>query len=31
VKELIENSIDSGADEITLIISDAGKTLISGD
>jgi DNA mismatch repair protein MutL len=28
VKELIENSIDSGADEITLIISDAGKTLI---
>lgn len=28
VKELIENSIDSCADEITLIIKDAGKTLI---
>jgi len=28
VKELIENSIDSGAEEITLIIKDAGKTLI---
>jgi DNA mismatch repair protein MutL len=28
VKELIENSIDAAADEITLIISDAGKTLI---
>jgi DNA mismatch repair protein MutL len=28
VKELIENSIDAGADEITLVIKDAGKTLI---
>ena len=28
VKELLENSIDSGASEIKLIIKDAGKTLI---
>ena len=28
VKELMENSIDSGADVIELIIKDAGKTLI---
>ena len=28
VKELVENAIDSGADEIELIIKDAGKTLI---
>lgn len=28
VKELLENSIDSGAGEIRLIIKDAGKTLI---
>ena len=28
VKELLENSIDSGANMITLIIKDAGKTLI---
>jgi DNA mismatch repair protein MutL len=28
VKELIENSIDAGATEITLIIKDSGKTLI---
>lgn len=28
VKELLENSIDSGADKIQLIIKDAGKTLI---
>src|SRR5690606_7578235 len=28
VKELLENSIDSGATEITLNIKDAGKTLI---
>ncbi len=28
VKELIENSIDAGATEITLIIKDAGKSLI---
>ncbi len=28
VKELIENSIDSGANEITLIIKDSGKSLI---
>jgi len=28
IKELLENSIDSGADEIKLIIKDAGKVLI---
>jgi DNA mismatch repair protein MutL len=28
VKELMENSIDAGADEITLIIKDSGKILI---
>ncbi|MCS6988962.1 MAG: DNA mismatch repair endonuclease MutL [Chloroherpetonaceae bacterium] len=28
VKELLENAIDAGADEITLIVKDAGKTLI---
>ncbi len=28
VKELLENAIDAGADDITLIIKDAGKTLI---
>lgn len=28
VKELMENSIDAGADKIQLIIKDAGKTLI---
>src|SRR5690606_33925508 len=28
VKELIENAIDSGADNIRLIVKDAGKTLI---
>lgn len=28
VKELLENSIDSGADEILLIVKDAGRTLI---
>ncbi|AEV32142.1 DNA mismatch repair protein MutL [Owenweeksia hongkongensis DSM 17368] len=28
VKELLENSIDAGADHITLIIKDAGKTLM---
>ena len=28
VKELMENSIDAGADEINVIIKDAGKTLI---
>ena len=28
VKELIENSIDAGADDISVIIRDAGKTLI---
>ena len=28
VKELVENAVDSGADQIQLIIKDAGKTLI---
>ncbi len=28
VKELVENAVDAGADEINLIIKDAGKTLI---
>jgi len=28
VKELLENSIDAGADKIQLIVKDAGKTLI---
>jgi DNA mismatch repair protein MutL len=28
VKEMLENAIDSGADQIKLIIKDAGKTLI---
>jgi DNA mismatch repair protein MutL len=28
VKELIENALDSGADEVTIHIKDAGKTLI---
>ena len=28
VKELLENAIDSGADEIKLLIKDAGKTMI---
>lgn len=28
VKELVENALDSGADEITIHIKDAGKTLI---
>ena len=28
VKELVENSIDAGSDEITIIIEDGGKSLI---
>ena len=28
VKELIENAIDAGADNIQLIIKDAGRTLV---
>ncbi len=28
VKELLENAIDSGADEILLIVKDAGRTLV---
>ena len=28
VKELLENAIDAGASEITLVIKDAGKTLV---
>ena len=30
VKELLENAVDAGADEIKLIINDAGKSLIQG-
>lgn len=28
VKELLENAVDSGADNITVVIKDAGRTLI---
>lgn len=28
VKELIENSVDAGADQVTVVIQDAGRTLI---
>ena len=28
VKELLENAVDAGADEIRLIIADAGKALV---
>src|SRR5512133_2304466 len=28
VKELVENSVDAGADDISVIIRDSGKTLI---
>ena len=28
VKELVENSVDAGADEITVNIKDAGRTLV---
>ena len=28
VKELVENSIDAGAENITVVISDSGRTLI---
>ncbi|MCL8000519.1 ATP-binding protein, partial [Brucella sp. 21LCYQ03] len=28
VKELVENAIDAGADQIKLIVKDAGKSLI---
>lgn len=28
VKELVENAVDAGADDITIIIKDAGRTLI---
>ena len=29
VKELLENAVDAGADEIRLIITDAGKQLVN--
>ena len=28
VKELMENAVDAGADEITVAVTDAGRTLI---
>jgi DNA mismatch repair protein MutL len=28
VKELLENAIDAGASEITLVVKDSGKTLV---
>ena len=28
IKELVENSIDAGADSVTIILKDAGRTLI---
>ena len=28
VKELLENAIDAGATEVTLVLKDAGKTLV---
>lgn len=28
IKELVENSVDAGADQITIVIRDAGRTLI---
>ncbi len=28
IKELVENSIDAGADYVTIILKDAGRTLI---
>ena len=28
VKELVENAVDAGADQITVVIQDAGRTLI---
>jgi DNA mismatch repair protein MutL len=31
VKELLENAIDAGADDITLIIKDAGENFDSSD
>ena len=28
MKELLENAVDSGADDIKLVIKDAGKSLV---
>ena len=31
IKELVENAVDAGATEVTIILKDAGRTLIQVD